>query len=184
MLPDKSGLAFCQELRQYPDEQIAQIPILMLTALAMPEDKLNGFHAGADDYLVKPFDPRELHARLQALLKRTRRGQESANGVIRRGMLALCLETRKAVYHGIVLSLKPQEFDLLLAMAQQPEKVFSREDLLKEVWGYSMVVPSRTIDIHVSRLRQKLKEASPRAENFIQTVHGIGYKLEIPPCPS
>lgn len=179
MLPGVSGLELCQEIRQHPDTAIAHLPILMLTALASQKDKLSGFQLGADDYLTKPFDPRELDARLRALLKRSGYDLEGASTTIRRGALWLHLESRQVICNGKTVDLKPQEFDFLCALAQQPDKVFSRTELFREIWKYSQPIPSRTIDTHASRLRQKLKKAHPLGDLMIETVHGIGYKLKI-----
>lgn len=179
MLPEIGGLGICRQVRDHQEPHVANLPILMLTAMAMQSDKLAGFEAGADDYLTKPFDPRELHARLLALIQRVRR---LANGPsapqIELGDLRLNLRKRIAVCADQLLHLKPQEFDLLYAMARRPGEVFTREDLLKEVWNYSIAVDSRTVDIHISRLRRKLKEVNPITTVQIQTVHGVGYTME------
>ena len=178
MLKGGNGLEVCRQVRDSQDETIAKIPILMLTALATQSDKLNGFSVGADDYLTKPFDPRELDARLKALLKRTQNLGTTEKKVIRVGSLQLDPNAYVASYTGEVISLKPQEFDLLFALAQKPGHVFSRQDILEQVWGYSYPVDSRTVDIHISRLRQKLKEVNEEGEYLISTIYGVGYKLE------
>lgn len=179
MLPGMSGLELCKQLREHDNKELGEIPILMLTALARQSDKLDGFSAGADDYLTKPFDPRELDARLRAILKRVKPVDEQTEGIIQLGALFLDSKRRLAFCHDSVLQLKPQEFDLLYAMGQEPDRVFSRDDLLKQVWGYSIVINSRTVDVHISRIRQKLQEACPEASILIQTIHGIGYKIEV-----
>jgi DNA-binding response OmpR family regulator len=178
MLRGGNGLDLCRKIRDSENEKLANTPILMLTALASQSDKLAGFSVGADDYLTKPFDPRELDARLKALLKRTKPLSSNEKKIIQTGALQLDPNTYLATYKGKVISLKPQEFDLLFALAQNPGHVFSRQNLLEQVWGYSYAVDSRTVDIHVSRLRQKLRKVSGDADRLIRTVYGVGYKWE------
>lgn len=178
MLRGGNGLDLCRQVRNSQNEELANTPILMLTALASQSDKLAGFSVGADDYLTKPFDPRELDARLKALLKRTKPSNSDIKTNIRIGALQLDPNTYLATYRGKVIGLKPQEFDLLFALAQKPGHVFSRQDMLEQVWGYSYPVDSRTVDIHISRLRQKLRGVSGEAYHLIRTVYGVGYKLE------
>ena len=165
MLPGLDGGAVCRTLRK-----TSRIPVLMLTARGEESDILAGFEAGADDYLVKPFSPRELLARVRALLSRSFPGV-GAEGVIS-GPLVLRPESQEAVLDGQPLLLTPKEFDVLLLLAKNPGRLFSREQLLSEVWGYEYFGDSRTVDTHVKQLRDKL---GARREH-IATVWGKGYK--------
>jgi len=169
MLPGRSGLEVLRELRGEPLTR--DLPVLVLTARGAEMDKLLGFDHGADDYLTKPFSPRELIARLRALLRRARpeRGAEA----LEVGALRVDRGAHEASYRGRALDLTPREFDLLAFLARHPGRVLSREELLRKVWGYDYVGETRTVDVHVRRLRKKLGED----EAVIETVTGAGYKL-------
>jgi len=169
MLPGRSGLEVLRELRSEPATR--DLPVIVLTARAAEMDKLLGFEHGADDYLTKPFSPRELVARVQALLRRAHpaRGPQA----IEAGPLRIDPDTHEATFRGRRLILTPREFELLGFLARHPGRVHSREELLRKVWGYDYVGGTRTVDVHVRRLRVKLGER----HHVIETVAGSGYKL-------
>jgi phosphate regulon transcriptional regulator PhoB len=169
MLPGRSGLEVLRELREEPTT--SDLPVIVLTARAAEMDKLLGFERGADDYLTKPFSPRELVARLQALLRRSRPAREPR--AIEVGALRVDPGTHEANFRGRRLTLTPREFDLLAFLARHPGRVHSREELLRKVWGYDYVGETRTVDVHIRRLRAKLGER----HHVIETVTGAGYKL-------
>jgi DNA-binding response OmpR family regulator len=168
MLPGRSGLEVLREVRG--EVTTRDLPVVLLTARGAEMDKLLGFEHGADDYLTKPFSPRELVARLQALLRRAR--PVSAENVIEIGELRVDPLAREATFSGDALTLTPREFDLLAFLASHPGRVQSREALLRKVWGYDFVGETRTVDVHVRRLRAKIGEA----HQVIETVTGAGYK--------
>jgi DNA-binding response OmpR family regulator len=172
MLPGRNGLEILREVRGEPTTR--DLPVIVLTARSTEMDKLLGFEHGADDYLTKPFSPRELLARVEALLRRSR--PDRAEGSIEIGDLRLDALTREATWKGKPLTLTPREFELLAFLAGRPGRVFSREELLRKVWGYDYVGETRTVDVHVRRLRAKLGEKS----HVIETVTGAGYKLVRP----
>ena len=172
MLPGASGFDVLREVRGEP--ATADLPILVLTARSTEMDKLLGFERGADDYLTKPFSPKELVARIQALLRRSRPG--AGNGVTVAGSLHIDAPAREVRIEKRNIDLTRREFDLLSFLVQHPGRVHSREELLRKVWGYDYVGESRTVDVHVRRLRQKLGE-----EHGIETVTGSGYKW-VPPA--
>jgi DNA-binding response OmpR family regulator len=169
MLPGRSGLEVLREVRGEPSTR--DLPVVVLTARAAEMDKLLGFEHGADDYLTKPFSPRELIARLQALLRRARPSREPAQLEV--GDLRVDTLSREARFRERPLSLTPREFDLLAFFAHHPGRVLSREELLRKVWGYDYLGETRTVDVHVRRLRVKLGEK----HRVIETVTGAGYKL-------
>jgi DNA-binding response OmpR family regulator len=169
MLPGRSGLEVLREVRAEPSTR--DLPVVVLTARSAEMDKLLGFEHGADDYLTKPFSPRELVARLKALLRRAHPAK--AAGTIEVGELKMDTLAREASWKGKPLTLTPREFDLLAFMASRPGRVSSREELLRKVWGYDYVGETRTVDVHVRRLRAKLGAKS----QLIETVLGAGYKL-------
>jgi len=168
MLPGRNGLEVLRELRG--EAATRELPVLLLTARGAEMDKLLGFDHGADDYLTKPFSPRELVARLQALLRRSRPG--SAETVLESGGLRIDEAAREAAFEGRALTLTAREFDLLRFFARNPGRVLAREELLRKVWGYDYLGETRTVDVHVRRLRQKLGAEPPP----IETVLGAGYK--------
>ena len=169
MLPGRSGLEVLRELRTEPLTR--DLPVVVLTARAAEMDKLIGFEHGADDYLTKPFSSRELIARLKALLRRSR--PERGEAKFAAGGLEIEPAAREARYRGRLLDLTPREFDLLAFFVRHPGRALSRDELLRKVWGYNYVGETRTVDVHVRRLRRKLGEQ----ERVIETVMGAGYKL-------
>jgi len=168
MLPGQSGLEILRELRGEPLTR--DIPVIVLTARGAEMDRLLGFEHGADDYLTKPFSVRELIARVKALLRRSK--PERGEAVIAAGALSVDPAAREARFHDRRLDLTPREFDLLAFFARHPGRVLSRDELLRKVWGYNYVGETRTVDVHVRRLRQKLGDA----HHTIETVLGSGYK--------
>lgn len=169
MLPGRNGLEILREVRGEPLTR--DLPVLVLTARSAEMDKLLGFEHGADDYLTKPFSPRELLARVQALL---RRAQPAPNaGTVTSGGLMLDVSGREATFRGRKLTLTPREFDLLAFFVRHPGRVLVRDELLRKVWGYDYVGETRTVDVHVRRLRAKLGDKG----KLIQTVTGSGYKF-------
>lgn len=182
MLPSLDGRDICSQLRQ----QGKDVPIIMLTASGDEMNRIHGFELGADDYVVKPFSPRELVMRVKALLKRSMavtQGEKetpaSMSSVLTFRGLTINLDSRRVVCEGEEVSLTPKEYELLVYLAQRPEKVFSREELLRDVWNYQFYGDQRTVDTHIKRLREKLGKASERAASMIVTVWGVGYKFEV-----
>jgi DNA-binding response OmpR family regulator len=172
MLPNVDGFTICKEIRQQ-----SQVPIIMLTARDEVTDKVVGLELGADDYLTKPFHPQELVARAKALVRRARLEPDQPR-LIRAGLLEVDLE-RHEVRHGDGrLQLRPKEFDLLALLAKHPGRVFQRAELLDLVWGYDFPGYTRTVDVHVQQLREKLAGGGV-SNPIIQTVWGVGYKLEM-----
>ena len=168
MLPGRNGLEVLRELRGEPSTR--DLPVLVLTARGAEMDKLLGFENGADDYLTKPFSPRELIARVRALLRRSRPG---APAVVEAGALRIDTLAREVVLAGKPLTMTPREFDLLLFFVQNPGRVLTRDELLRKVWGYDYLGDTRTVDVHIRRLRMKLGEKT----RLIETVTGVGYKF-------
>jgi two-component system phosphate regulon response regulator PhoB len=173
MLPEIDGLEVCRRLRR--DAASAAVPIIMLTAKAEEVDRVVGLEMGADDYLAKPFSPKELVARVRAILRRTR--PAAVSSVLRAGTLALDRERHVVTLDEKPVALTPKEFDLLLALLESTGRVLSREQLLNRVWGYARAdeIESRTVDVHVRRLRAKLGGESRR----IGTLKGVGYRFEV-----
>jgi DNA-binding response OmpR family regulator len=171
MLPHVDGLDICQTLRAESD-----MPILMLTARVTEEDKLIGLDAGADDYLTKPFSPRELLARVRAVLRRSASANPTDPSEIRVGELQLDIHRHEARLRGQLLALTPKEFNLLVTLAGQPGKVFTRLELVEQALGPRYEGMERTIDVHLMNLRRKI-ENDPSQPRYIQTVYGIGYKF-------
>lgn len=172
MLPKMDGLEVCRRVRAESD-----VPILMLTAKSEELDKVVGLEMGADDYLTKPFSMRELMARVRALLRRSStRDDADDTSKIAAGNIALDLRGRTVQRDGAEIALKPKEFDLLFFLAKNAGQVFTREQLLEHVWGYDFFGGSRTVDVHIRWLREKL-EADPSRPRHILTVRGVGYKF-------
>jgi two-component system, OmpR family, phosphate regulon response regulator PhoB len=169
MLPGESGLAFARRLRA--DERTRELPILMLTARAMEHDKISGLESGADDYLTKPFSPKELAARIKAVLRR-RAPQLSGDAVEAEG-LRLDPGTRRVTAHGKRVELSPSEFRLLHFLMTHPERVYTRAQLLDHVWGDHVFIEERTVDVHIRRLRKALEPSEH--DRLIDTVRGSGY---------
>ena len=175
-LPDGDGLDFCRELR----DSDPGVPVLMLTARGTEHDRVRGLETGADDYLTKPFSVLELQARVRALLRRAALQAppaEAATEVIEIGALRLEPARREVRREGEAIELTATEFELLAFLARQPGVVFSRQQLLSEVWGYHHEGYEHTVNSHINRLRAKL-EADPAHPRYIRTVWGVGYKLE------
>src|SRR3981081_1187106 len=171
MLPNVDGLTVCREIRKQ-----SQVPIIMLTARDEVTDKVVGLELGADDYLTKPFHPQELVARAKALVRRARLEPDQPK-LVRAGRLEVDLERHEARFGDGRLQLRPKEFDLLALLARHPGRVFQRSELLDLVWGYDFPGYTRTVDVHVQQLREKLT-AGGVTNPTIQTVWGVGYKLE------
>jgi two-component system phosphate regulon response regulator PhoB len=170
MLPGESGLALAKKWRSSSRSQA--IPILMLTARGDEADRVAGLESGADDYIVKPFSPRELLARIRAVLRR--RAPEQSAGVVAVGDLSLDADTYRVSWKQQPLKVGPTEFKLLQYLMRHPERVHSRGQLLDKVWGDHVFIEERTVDVHVKRLRESLGEAS----GLIETVRGAGYRLK------
>jgi two-component system response regulator RpaA len=179
MLPRVDGFTVCQRLRR--DERTAEIPVLMLTALSQTQDKVEGFNAGADDYLTKPFEVEEMLARVRALLRRTDRIPQAAkhSEILNYGPLTLVPERFESIWFGETVKLTHLEFELLHCLLQRHGQTVSPSDILKEVWGYDPDDDIETIRVHIRHLRTKL-EPDPRHPRYIKTVYGAGYCLELP----
>ena len=179
MLPKVDGFTVCQRLRR--DDRTAEIPLLMLTALGQTQNKVDGFNAGADDYLTKPFEIQELLVRVRALLRRTDRIPQAAkhSEILSYGPLTLIPERFEAVWFGDTVKLTHLEFELLHCLMQRHGQTVSPSEILKEVWGYDPDDDIETIRVHIRHLRTKL-EPDPRHPQFIKTVYGAGYCLELP----
>jgi two-component system, OmpR family, alkaline phosphatase synthesis response regulator PhoP len=169
-LPQLEGLAVCRELRG--DARARELPIIMITARGDETDRIVGLEMGADDYVVKPFSPKELMARVRAVLRRSDRPAETAD-VVRFGALTLDPARHTARWQTRLVHLTAKEFALLLALLRAHGRVLSRQQLLEAVWGYSYAEGTRTVDVHVRRLREKL----PGISRSILTVKGLGYRL-------
>jgi two-component system phosphate regulon response regulator PhoB len=170
MLPEVDGLDVCRQLRADPATQ--SIPIIMLTAKSEEIDRVLGLELGADDYVTKPFSPRELVLRVKNLLQR-RGGKEEKREQIQLGDLILDIPRHLVTFKGKALELTATEFRLMTILAQRKGRVQSREQLLKDVWGYESDIDTRTVDTHMRRLRDKLGDAS----SFLDTVRGVGYRI-------
>jgi two-component system, OmpR family, phosphate regulon response regulator PhoB len=174
MLPGESGVTFTRRLRS--DERTRDLPILMLTARAMEQDKVSGLEAGADDYLTKPFSPKELAARIKAVLRR--RAPELADDVVEVAGLRLDPAARRVSAHGKPIELAPTEFRLLHFFMTHPERIYSRAQVLDQVWGDHVFIEERTVDVHIRRLRKALEPSGH--DRVIDTVRGSGYGLRRP----
>jgi two-component system, OmpR family, alkaline phosphatase synthesis response regulator PhoP len=169
MLPDMDGFEVCRQIRTK-----SQVPILMLTARKEDVDKIVGLEMGADDYMTKPFNPRELTARIKAILRRYQTGQTTSE-LIELGKLRIDLSKHETSVENRQLQLRTKEFALLATLAQNAGSVFSREKLLELVWGFDYYGETRTVDVHVNHLREKLAGSGVN----IETLRGIGYKLTV-----
>lgn len=179
MMPEMDGIEVCEKLREEKNT-----PIIMLTAKGEESNRVQGFEVGADDYIVKPFSPREVVLRVKAVLRRTgqtnvKQTSMQTNNLIVFPHLTIDLDAYRVTANDQEISLTPKEYELLVFLAQSPDKVYKREDLLKEVWQYEFFGDLRTVDTHVKRLREKLTSVSKEAAKMIVTVWGIGYKLEV-----
>lgn len=169
MLPGMDGFTVCEQIRK-----TSNTPIIMITAKNTEMEKVWGLEIGADDYITKPFSPRELTARIKALLRRATLDTGEATTLSSHGV-TIDLFRHRAYLETDTLELTPKEFDLLTTLIQNQGRVFSREDLLQQLWGYEYFGGTRTVDVHIRRLRQKLKD-DPDNPLFIETVHGVGYR--------
>jgi two-component system response regulator ResD len=180
MLPGIDGIEVCARLRQ-----VKSTPVIMLTAKGEETNRVSGFEVGADDYVVKPFSPREVIYRVKAILRRSSataylsKEANTSNNIVFPN-LVIEHDAHRVTAGGQEVALTPKEYELLHYLAVTPDKVFSREDLLKDVWNYEFFGDLRTVDTHVKRLREKLNKVSPEAASMITTVWGVGYKLEVP----
>ena len=174
MLPGLDGLEVCKKLQLE-----SLVPIIMLTARVEEADRLEGLNLGADDYMTKPFSPRELVARVHAVLRRADRDSAvSAHPELAFGTIRLDLRTRRATVCGAELKLTPTEFRLLSLLLQEPGRTFSRDEIIDRVFGYDFDGFDRAVDTHVSYLRRKLEAESKGSASYIQTVYGSGYRLQ------
>lgn len=171
MLPGMSGIELARRLKKDPSYQ--DLPIILLTARGEEEDKIRGLDIGADDYITKPFSPKELLARIKALLRRSGRLNES--GQLQQGNVVLDIEQHSLSIAGKNLDISPTEFRLMQFFMTNPNKVYSRTHLLDQVWGRSVYIEERTVDVHIRRLRKILAEQ--QREDLIQTVRGFGYRF-------
>jgi len=177
MLPGIDGYQVCRQLRQESD-----VPVIMLSAKGEVFDKVLGLELGADDYMIKPFDSKELVARVKAVLRRYHVKPERSSGTEQSGEyveypgLIVNLSNYSVIYNGNSVDMPPKELELLYFLASSPNQVFTREQLLDHIWGYEYLGDTRTVDVHIKRLREKLPDSSAWA---ISTVWGIGYKFEL-----
>ena len=178
MLPGRSGFDICRELRQRGIE----LPILMLTARGGLSDRVTGLKLGADDYLSKPFEVSELLARIEALLRRARHTHKIADSVFCFGDLTVDFRAKEVMRKGQLVELSAREFQLLNYLIAHREAAISREELLDKVWGYQSIPNTRTVDVHIAQLRQKLED-NPKEARYIVTVYGCGYKFVPAPEP-
>ena len=172
MLPKLSGLEVCQMIREFSD-----VPIIMLTAKGDDMDKIMGLEYGADDYITKPFNILEVKARIKAILRRNNKGDDAggaASNVIEKKGLKIETDSRRVFIKGHEVSLTAKEFDLVLLLVSNPNKVYSRDELLSEIWGATYPGDARTVDVHVRRLREKI-ETKPADPEYIHTKWGVGY---------
>lgn len=179
MMPGKDGIEVCRELREKK-----ATPVIMLTAKGEEVNRVQGFEVGTDDYIVKPFSPREVVLRVKALLRRSAsmnfvQSDVATKDVIVFSHLTIDNDAHRVLADGKEVALTPKEYELLYFLAKSPDKVFDREQLLKEVWHYEFFGDLRTVDTHVKRLREKLNRISESAAKMIVTVWGVGYKFEV-----
>ena len=169
MMPEMDGIETCMKIREF-----SNVPIIMLTAKSEDADKLMGFESGADDYLTKPFNILELKARVRALLRRAAGVQRSQGGLLTVGKITLNTEERVAIRDGKTVDLTAKEYDLIELLMRNPRRVYSRENLMNVVGGYTYAGDYRTVDVHIRRLREKLEE-NPAEPDHIMTKWGVGY---------
>ena len=179
MMPGKDGIEVCKELREKK-----ATPVIMLTAKGEEVNRVQGFEAGTDDYIVKPFSPREVVLRVKALLRRSSKtsyiqSETSTKDVVVFNHLTIDNDAHRVLADGVEVALTPKEYELLYFLAKTPDKVYDREQLLKEVWHYEFFGDLRTVDTHIKRLREKLNKVSEDAARMIVTVWGVGYKFEV-----
>ena len=181
MLPGKDGYDICREIRK-----ISSVPIIMLTARTDILDKVVGLELGADDYVEKPFEPKELLARVKAVLRRTEKRNEVATAqpdknaeIVRYQNLTVDKARYVVLVGGKEIDMPPKELELLFFLATNPNRVFTREQILENVWGFDFYGESRTVDVHVKRIREKIENADLRVNWQVKTVWGVGYKFEV-----
>ncbi len=189
MLPGLDGIEVCRRIRTW-----ASTPLVMLTARQAEEDRILGLELGADDYITKPFSPREVVSRVRAVLRRASQAESPASDYQRNGAssaasasdevlrfpgLVIIIPARRVEVDGKTVELTPKEFDLLAVMARAPDRVFTREMLLSRVWGYDYLGDGRTVDVHIGTLRKKI-ERDPSNPRYIKTIWRVGYKFQIP----
>jgi two-component system response regulator ResD len=179
MMPGKDGIEVCRELREKK-----ATPVIILTAKGEEVNRVQGFEAGTDDYIVKPFSPREVVLRVKALLRRSSKSsyiqsETSSKDVVVFNHLTIDNDAHRVLADGVEVALTPKEYELLYFLAKTPDKVYDREQLLKEVWHYEFFGDLRTVDTHIKRLREKLNKVSEDAARMIVTVWGVGYKFEV-----
>ncbi|MGE4214357.1 MAG: response regulator [Anaerotignaceae bacterium] len=173
MLPGIDGYEVCKEIRK-----VSNVPVIMLTAKGDTFDKVLGLELGADDYMVKPFEPKELIARVKAVLRRYDvKDKKGDNGnKLTFTNLEINMDNYTVTYHGNELSFPPKEFELLYFLAKRPNQVFTRDQLLDKIWGYEYIGDTRTVDVHIKRIREKFYESESWS---VKTVWGVGYKFEV-----
>ena len=172
MLPVKDGWQVCREVRSF-----SKAPIVMLTAKGETSDKVAGLEMGADDYVTKPFEPKELIARIHAVMRRSGEGEEAPARRLEFDKLVINLDSYELVVNGAKIDTPPKEMELLYHLASTPNRVYTRNQLLDEVWGFDYFGDSRTVDVHIKRLREKLEGVSDQWR--LKTVWGVGYKFEV-----
>ncbi|MBC5649293.1 response regulator transcription factor [Christensenella tenuis] len=169
MMPVQDGIETIKQIRAK-----SNVPVIMLTAKGETFDKVLALELGADDYIVKPFDPKELVARVKAVIRRS--NQEDKSDILEYPNLKIDMQNYQVIYEGREVQMPPKEIELLYFLASRPNKVFTRDQLLEQVWGFEYFGDSRTVDVHIKRLREKFKDDEPWQ---IKTVWGVGYKFEI-----
>ncbi|MDQ7850203.1 MAG: response regulator transcription factor [Armatimonadota bacterium] len=173
LLPGIDGIEVCRQIRTW-----STVPIIMLTAKTAEVDKVVGLEVGADDYVTKPFSPRELVARVKAQLRRAQmQAQEAGRDRLRSGEVELDIARHRVTVRGKEVALSPKEFDLLRVLMSHPGRVLGRDYLLNQVWGEDFFGDTRTLDVHIRWLREKI-ESDPSTPTYIQTVHGVGYRFQ------
>lgn len=172
MMPEMSGLDVCREIRK-----TSRVPVIMLTAKGEEIDRILGLELGADDYIVKPFSPREVVARIKAVLRRTNEQQAADDGCINHQELAIDIKSYTVTLRGESIICTPKEIEILYMLASNPGQVFTREQLLNRVWGYDFAGETRTVDTHIKRIRAKLDNTGLNWS--IKTIYGVGYKFEV-----
>lgn len=172
MMPEADGWQVCKEIRKENDT-----PIIMLTAKGETFDKVLGLELGADDYMVKPFETKELMARIKAVLRRSESKEKACTDEIKYENLSVNLANYELKLNGNIIEIPPKELELLYFLASNPNRVFTREQLLEEVWGFDYFGDSRTVDVHIKRLREKLENVE--GNWALKTVWGVGYKFEV-----
>lgn len=171
MLPEMDGYQVCREIRK-----TSSVPIIMLTAKGETFDKVLGLELGADDYIVKPFEPKEMVARVKAVLRRYNTKDSDLNKPVDIPNMSVNPSTYQVIYHETILELPPKEFELLYFLASNPNQVFTRDQLLDKIWGYEFMGDTRTVDVHIKRIREKM----PLEDKWsVKTVWGVGYKFEV-----